>query len=270
MKMIILLLIFFQCVLMVEKNKTIEFSSTVYTQCFNYKVEPYLKISFNCDISGFDEPVEYELKFKNFNLFTSQCVILKDDDISSEKSYCIISLVEYGLPFGLKLPDEPPNITDVQIKNWEYAANAILFTICHKDYAYQLYNITDYYVYRNENGKFLYINGIIKKEMNITGEETTELNVNPIIRVDNSPIDEITNCKIIFNATLDEDKNAQMRCNIIHGKQVVFIRIIPLDHNHNFYVNFEISKHILNLEKYSYSSFINFKFWVFIIIFLLF
>ena len=132
MKMIILLLIFFQCVLMIEKNKTIEFSSTVYTQCFNnYKVDPYLKIIFQCDTSGFDEPVEYELKFKNFNLFTGKCVILKDDDVTSQKSYCNVSLVEYGLPFGLKLPDEPPNITDVQIKNWKYATKAFLLTICH-------------------------------------------------------------------------------------------------------------------------------------------
>ena len=105
--------------------------------------------------------------------------------------------------------------------------------------------------------------------MNITGEENTELNINPILEIDKSPNLEITNCKIKFNGKLEEDKNAKMQCNVTHGKTAIFLRSVPLEHTKNYYVFFDISENVLDLEK-SNSSFIYSKLWLLIIFLILF
>ena len=180
-----------------------------------------------------------------------------------------MSIVEYGIPHGLTLLDEPPTIPDVEILHWERTAEYGLFAKCYNDYTYQFAKITKYFISKKDNSKFIDIQVTIKKEMNITGEENTELNINPILEIDESPNLEITNCKITFNGKLEEDKNAKMQCNVTHGKKAVFIYSVPLEHRKNYYVFFNISENVLDLEK-SNSSFIYFKLWLIIIFLILF
>lgn len=262
------LLILFQYSLLKEgNNKLIEFySDPPSTQCFTKQV---MKIFFKCITSGFDQPQTFELKFKNINLFKASCTILSDDEDSpsSQRIICEMSLVEYGIPHGLSLYDEPPTIPDVEIKYWERISK-ILFASCYNDYTYQFTKIANYFISKKDNSKFINIQGTIKKTNNITGEENTELNINPILEIDESPFLEITNCKVKFNGKLEEDKNAKMQCNVTHGKTAIFIYSVPLEHTKNYYVFFDISENVLDLEK-NISTFIYSKFWLLIIILLL-
>lgn len=270
MKALILLIILFQYSLLKEgNNKWIEFySDPAATQCFNNQENPYMKIYFKCKTSGFEQPQTFELKFKNINLFMASCTILTDDDQRLDRIICEMNITEYGIPHGLTLLDEPPTIPDVEIKHWERTAQYGLFAQCYKDETYQFADITNYFISQKDNSKFINIQGTIKKKNNITGEENTELNINPILEIDESPNLEITNCKIKFNGKLEEDKNAKMQCNVTHGKTAIFIKSVPLEHKKNYYVFFDISGDVLDLNKIN-SSFIYSKFWLLMILVLL-
>ena len=267
-----LLLILFQYSLLKEgNNRSIEFySDPPATQCFNNQENPIMKIFFKCITSGFDQPQTFELKFKDFNFFKASCKVLSDDDNpqTSQRIVCEMSIVEYGIPHSLSLLEEPPTIPDVEIKHWERVSQNGLYARCYNDYTYRFDKITNYFISKKDNTKFIDIQGTIKKTINITGEENTELNINPILEIDES-IHEITNCKIQFNGKLEEDKNAKMQCNVTHGNTAIFLYSVPLEHTKNYYVYFDISDNVLDLENNN-SSFIYSKFWLLIIILLLF
>ena len=272
MKILILLIILFQYCLALQSKKTLKFYSSAITQCMKYDEEnPHLDIKFKIESSGFDEPQEFELKFKNINFFTALCTIPKDKEYSYIMiMICQINIVEYGIPHDLELFEEPPIIEGVDIINWELAQRYKALSNCYLDYAYKFNQINNYTYDVNDDGKFINIEGTIKKEINRTDEENTILNIYPFIEIDESYIVEKTKCIITFNGTKNEDKNAKMICNATHGIRAVFIESVPLERDKKIYVYFDVSDTVLNFTKASYSLFTSFKFWLFIITLLMF
>ena len=134
---------------MKESIKKIQFTTKVSTQCINFQDPPYFNIFFTVISSGFDEREEFELKFENINVFTALCTIPKDDEYK-EEIICQISIIEYGIPHGLTLFKEPPDIKGVEIIDWKKAAEQLLFVNCYIDYTYHFNHIEKYSIDENE------------------------------------------------------------------------------------------------------------------------
>lgn len=268
MKYLIIHLILIQYCLTIESNKKINFLNTVSIQCINFDdPSPHMNIFLSVESSGFNEPQQFVHGFKGLNFLTTLCTIRKDDDVFSKQILCNVSIVEYGIS-RINFLDEEPKIEGVELYNWDRVPKVNLGS-CYMPYTYHINHINYYSIKKNNDEKFIEINAVIKKNINITGEENTALTLYTYLEIDgNINTYEKSKCDIFFNGAKDEDPNGKMICNVTtQGKEAMFVSIVPLEHSKNYYVYIDISDEMINLTEAS--LFISIKFWLFIITFLM-
>ena len=270
MKVIFILLIIFPYMMPLTERK-IKIYDAVYYRCLKDENNPRLEIFIKSEGTGFTEPLEFELKFKDYEYIPTKCVISKDgEEYEDRKLICTMNITIFGVPKMFEAPKEPPKLENVIIEDWDVVTGRIIAGMCTRDYTYFFKPSNDYHLFCNEKEKNLEIKGKIKNYTYINETSKSNLlNVKPYLLIKNKT--EEVECSITFDGLKREDEDAKMKCKITSKEnEGKFVMTTYYVNNKKYYVGIGDSDNLnfMNCESSS-SSFIKILWVSFIVILIL-
>lgn len=254
MKMILSFFLLFQYSLTVNKKKII-LQPTISVQCVNFMVDPYYRIYFRSEGSGFEEAMEFEYKFLNSEYIPTTCTISKDgEEYDDCKLICNMNITTFGIGRRFNVYPDPPIIQNVSFENWEYATKVNFGGDCYKEVDY-LFKPSKYHkVLCDKPEKILEIQGEMRNQTNIkTTSSNIILNVKPYLLINDKT--QQLECTINFDGTKTIDENAKMSCKIPpNEKEGTFVLSTINDNSGKYKIGIYYTEEPIDFEHCYHSS----------------